>query len=212
VGAANKRGRCFSFVVGLYFCLARSVCLHQTRAWDVESSLVCGLNVPRGPLIQKKFPTPVSLSSCFDTLQYVTIVLTSVVTFYDNSTGSDRITPLLCLPSSSTNSNRKSAIKNPNNRRVFNPFHFSNREYFAVFRDPLPSSSPSPDLIVTPRLKSLINHTVSAISNFSNRYKTRLLCPGRVSGKASFPCRILASISPCLRASVANLCDNGWLN
>jgi hypothetical protein len=109
-------------------------------------------------------------------------------------------------------SNRKSGIRNLNNHLVFSPFHFSNRKFSAVSVQPRPSSSLPPNLIVTPRLKIRITRAVSAISDFSNRYKTRLLCPRRGSRKASFPFRVLASASLCLRASVANLCDNGWLN
>ena len=43
----------------------------------------------------------------------------------------------------------------------------------------------------------------------------RVLRPERISGSACFrvslPPRFSLPESPCLRASVANLCDNGWL-
>jgi hypothetical protein len=43
----------------------------------------------------------------------------------------------------------------------------------------------------------------------------RVLHPERINGSACFsasqPPHFSPSKSPCLRASVANLCDNGWL-
>src|ERR1700751_4442604 len=48
----------------------------------------------------------------------------------EGSASSLSSTPPTLSPS---NPNRKSGIKNPNNCRVFNHFHFSNRKYLAIF-------------------------------------------------------------------------------
>jgi hypothetical protein len=154
-------------------------------------------------------------------------MLTSVVTFYDNETGPSSTASLLYPPPSSAVSNRKSGIRNPNNRRIFNRFHFSNRKYSAIFHNESASHSP----LITRHCPS---NRDTAIKNpdkpphfndfqFSNRDKMRVLRPEHISGNASFGpslppnCSSLVThplslgLPLCLRASVANLCDNGWL-
>src|SRR5580700_11529237 len=69
-------------------------------------------------------------------------MLPSVVRDFDNSTGPSSTTLLLYHLSSSAISNRKSGIRNPNNRCVFNRFHFSNRKYSAIFHNESASHSP----------------------------------------------------------------------
>ena len=160
-------------------------------------------------------------------------MLPSVVRILDNTTGPRRIAPLVSPARFDRVSNRKSGIRNPNNLRVSNHFHFSNRKYSAISRALFPEpASHSP--LVTSHFPS---NRDTAIKNpnklrhfnhfqFPNRDKMRLLHPERrLSGTAvpSCPCLcasllpcLLASLplcffSPCLRASVANLCDNGWL-
>jgi hypothetical protein len=173
-------------------------------------------------------------------------MLTSVVTFYDNETGpsstASLLFPPLCrcvqhrhpeqptgvegsvsslcsTPSTLSPSNRESGIRNPNNRRIFNRFHFSNRKYSAILHNESASHSPlitghcpsdRDTAIRTPDNPPHFNHF-----QFSNRHKTQVLHPERISGSASFsaslPPRFSLSESLCLRASVANLCDNGRL-
>ena len=129
---------------------------------------------------------------------------------------------LFSAPLILSTSNRKSGIRNPNNHRISKHFHSSNRKYSAIFHNESASHSslvtshcPSnrDTAIKSPNKPPHFNHF-----QFSNRDKTRLLYPEkrvRVSAVLSclfaslLPC-LLAS-SPCLRASVANLCDNGWL-
>ena len=146
---------------------------------------------------------------------------------YDNATWTHRRAPLLVPPPSSTVSNRKSGIRNPNNRCVFNRFHFSNRKYSAIFHHESASHSPlitrhcpsnRDTAIKTPDKPRLFSRF-----QFSNRDKMRVLRPEHISGDAPFGpslppnCSSLVShplslgLPPCLRASVANLCDNGWL-
>jgi hypothetical protein len=120
-------------------------------------------------------------------------------------------TPLTLSPS-----NRKSGIRNPNNRRIFRRFHFSNRKYSAIscpearrVRPTFQSNATQPDsnrdtAIKTPDKPRHFNHI-----QFSNRDKTQVLHPERIS--VSLSPRFFLSKSLCLRASVANLCDNGWL-
>jgi len=55
---------------------------------------------------------------------------------YDNTTGPRRNRHPLCLRPSSAIPNRKSGIRNRNNRRVFNRFYFSNRKYSLFLRSP----------------------------------------------------------------------------
>ena len=149
-------------------------------------------------------------------------MLTSVVTFYDNETGPSSTASLLYPPPSSAVSNRKSGIRNPNNRRIFKRLHFSNRKYSAIscpearrLRPTFQSNATQPDsnrdtAIKTPDKPPHFNHF-----QFSNRDKTQVLHPEDISGnacfRASLPPQFSPSESPCLRASVANLCDNGWL-
>jgi hypothetical protein len=142
-------------------------------------------------------------------------MLTSVVTFYDNETGPSSTASLLYPPPSSAVSNRKSGIRNPNNRRIFKRLHFSNRKYSAIFSAPSASNfqsllSNQDTAIKTPDKPRHFNHF-----QFSNRDKTQVLHPEHGSGSACFsaslPPRFSLSESLCLRASVANLCDNGWL-
>jgi hypothetical protein len=142
-------------------------------------------------------------------------MLPSVVHIFDNSTGTRSGTPLFIPSPSSTFSNRESGIRNPNNHPISNHFHFSNRKYSAIFLD-----------YRTTNVQPLHSNRYAAIKNpinpphfrhfqFSNRYKTRLLRLERTNWSAcllTFLLRCLSpSESPCLRASVANLCDNGWL-
>jgi hypothetical protein len=163
------------------------------------------------------------------------------VTLYDNATRTRRRAPLLVPPPSSTVSNRKcrcvqhrhperptgvegsisnrkSGIKNPNNCRVFNRFHFSNRKYLTISYHEATSHSPlitrhcpsnRDSAIKTPDKPRLFSRF-----QFSNRDKMRVLHP-EISESASFPAsplpRFSLSEALCLRASVANLCDNGWL-
>jgi hypothetical protein len=124
-------------------------------------------------------------------------MLTSVVTFYDNETGPSSTASLLSPPPSTLISNRESGIRNPNNRCIFNHFHFSNRKYSAIscpearrVRPTFQSNATQPDsnedtAIKTPNKRRHFNHF-----QFCNRFLSKSLC---------------------LRASVANLCDNGWL-
>ena len=176
-------------------------------------------------------------------------MLTSVVTFYDNETGpsstASLLYPPLCrcvqhrhperptgvegsvsslcsTPPTFSPSNRKSGIRNPNNRRIFKRLHFSNRKYSAIscpearrVRPTFQSNATQPDsnrdtAIKTPDKPLHFNHF-----QFSNRDKTQVLHPEHGSGSACFsaslPPRFSLSESLCLRASVANLCDNGWL-
>jgi len=125
------------------------------------------------------------------------------------------VSSLCSTPPTLSPSNRKSGIRNPNNRRIFKCFHFSNRKYLAIFpehRGPNlhPTDSNRDTAIKAPNKPRHFNHF-----QFSNRDKTQVLHPERISGSASFsaslPPRFSLSKSLCLRASVANLCDNGWL-
>jgi hypothetical protein len=132
------------------------------------------------------------------------------------------VSSLCSTPPTLSPSNRKSGIRNPRNRRTFNHFHFSNRKYSAIFLEHrAPNLQPPRSLgairranrdaaIKTPDKPRHFNHF-----QFSNRDKTQVLHPERISGSASFsaslPPRFSLSKSLCLRASVANLCDNGWL-
>jgi hypothetical protein len=58
------------------------------------------------------------------------------VVIFDNSVGPSSTAPLLSPPPSSAIPNRKSGIRNRNNRRVFNRFHFSNRKYSLLLHLP----------------------------------------------------------------------------
>src|SRR5580700_8494689 len=170
-------------------------------------------------------------------------MLTLVVTFYDNETGPSSTAslpyPPLCrcvqhrhperptgvegsvsslcsTPPTFSPSNRKSGIRNPNNRRIFKRLHFSNRKYSAIscpearrLRPTFQSNATQPDsnrdtAIKTPDKPRHFNHF-----QFSNRDETQVLHPERIS--VSLPPRFSLSKSLCLRASVPNLCDNGWL-
>jgi hypothetical protein len=82
-------------------------------------------------------------------------MLSWVVTFYDNSTGPCSTAQLLSLPPSTAISNRKSGIRNPNNRRIFNLFHFSNRKYSQLFPVNLVFSPAMP----SPRRPRLARHS-----------------------------------------------------
>lgn len=151
----------------------------------------------------------------------------------DNATGTRRRAPLLAPSPPSAISNRKSGIRNPNNRRVFNPFHFSNRKYSQLFPANLVVSlrNVAQPLLFPARHSSPVTHhrlsnRDTAIKNpnnphhfnhfqFSNRDKVRVLHP-EINGSAlsalarpSLVTHHLSLASPlCLRASVANLCDN----
>jgi hypothetical protein len=149
-------------------------------------------------------------------------MLTSVVTFYDNETGPSSTTPLLFPPPSSAVSNRKSGIRNPNNRRISNHFHFSNRKYSAVFHNESASHSPlltrhcpsnRDTAIKTPDKLLHFNHF-----QFSNRDKCAFCMSDKSAGTPlsdpTYPnCSPVARHSSLVTriASVANLCDNGWL-
>jgi hypothetical protein len=118
-------------------------------------------------------------------------------------------------PTTISPSNRESGIRNPNNHRIFKRFHFSNRKYSAIFQEHrVPSLSP-PDSNRDAGIKISNKPHHFNHFQFSNRDKMRLSRPKRTSGNAclltSRPPRFSPSESPCLRASVANLCDNGWL-
>jgi hypothetical protein len=140
-------------------------------------------------------------------------MLPLVVRNFDNSTGPSSRTPLFFPPPSSTISNRKSGIRNPNNRFIFNRFHFSNRKYSAIFSMPLASYHQPPDSNRYTTIKNPDNPPHFNHFQFSNRDKMPVLHP-EISGRACFrasPPHFSVSESLCLRASVANLCDNGWL-
>src|ERR1700721_322247 len=128
-------------------------------------------------------------------------MLTSVVTFYDNETGPSSTASLLYPP-------RRPSFLIANILR----FLALRREGFVLhFRAmPLSQDSNRDTAIKTPDKPSHFNHF-----QFSNRDKTQGLHPQRISGSASFspslPPRFSLSESLCPRASVANLCDNGWL-
>ena len=145
-------------------------------------------------------------------------MLPSVVRNFDNSTGPSSTTPLLYQLSSNSISNRKSGIRNPNNRCIFNCFHFSNRKYSAIFHHESATHSP----LITRHCPSNRDTAIKdpdkprlfSRFRFSNREKTPVLYL-EISECASLPAyplpRFSLSESLCLRASVANLCDNGWL-
>jgi hypothetical protein len=148
-------------------------------------------------------------------------MLTSFVTFNDNSARPAIRAPSPSPPLPKLVPNRNSGIRNRNNQTVFNHFHFSNRKYslllrrIAAFRNPLPPCFLARALIVTPRLKNRISYAVSATSDFSNRYKTRVSRPafqGAWPPKAHSSLVTCHLLPPCLGASTANLCDNSWLN
>src|ERR1700751_1749068 len=117
-------------------------------------------------------------------------------------------------PPSSTISNRKSGIRNPNSRCVFNRFHFSNRKYLTIFRELRSPNLQPPDSNRDTAIKTPDKPRLFSRFQFSNRYKMPVLHL-EISESASFPAsplpRFSLSESLCLRASVANLCDNGWL-
>jgi hypothetical protein len=127
-------------------------------------------------------------------------MLTSVVTFYDNETGPSSTASLLYPPPSTLISNRKSGMRNPNNRCISNHFQFSNRKYSAIFLAPSASNFQSllsnrDTAINTPDKPRHFNHF-----QFSNRDKMRVLHPERISGSASFPA------SPLPASCCLNLC------
>ena len=66
-------------------------------------------------------------------------------------------------------------------------------------------------LIEAPRLKLRISHAFSAVSNFLIETKRGFCIPKLARVPLSPLPRFSLSESLCLRASVANLCDNGWL-
>jgi hypothetical protein len=154
-------------------------------------------------------------------------MLPSVVCNFDNSTGPSTTASLLFPPPPIIISNRKSGIRNPNNRRISNHFHFSNRKYSAIFHNESASHSP----FITRHCPSNRDTAIKIPDKpphfndfqFSNRDKMRVLRPEHISGNASFGpslppnCSSLVThplsldLPPCPRASVANLCDNGWL-
>ena len=136
---------------------------------------------------------------------------------FDNAAGSRSTTLLLYQPPSSCISNRKSGIRNPNNHRVFNRFHFSNRKYSAIFypearrvvlhfsaislscpASTVSSSSTQPpvssfqSLIETPRLEIRVTSAISITSNFLIETKVPV-------SALPWP---LASLCPNLRVSV----------
>ena len=119
------------------------------------------------------------------------------------------VSSLCSTPPTFSPSNRKSGIRNPNNRCISNHFQFSNRKYSAIFSAPSASNFQSllsnrDTAIKTPDKPRHFNHF-----QFSNRDETQVLHPERIS--VSLPPRFSLSKSLCLRASVPNLCDNGWL-
>ncbi len=161
-------------------------------------------------------------------------MLPSVVDIFDNATGTGRRAPLLSPPSSTANRkcrcvqhrhperptgvegsppNRKSGIRNQNNRPIFNRFHFSNRKYSAISRPLIPDESASHlplslatvFLIETPRLKLRINHALSTTSNFLIETKWGFCIPNYQRERlfprfpAASPLSARISVSPCLR-------------
>jgi len=140
------------------------------------------------------------------------------------------VSSLCSTPSTLSPSNRESGIRNPNNRCISNHFQFSNRKYSAIscpearrVRPTFQRNATQPDsnrdtAIKNPDKPPHFNHF-----QFSNRDKMGVLRPNHISGNASFgpslpPDRsslvthpLSLGLPPCLRASVANLCDNGWL-
>jgi hypothetical protein len=114
-----------------------------------------------------------------------------------------------------TISNRESGIRNPNNHPISNHFHFSNRKYSAIFLKHRATNVQPPHSNRYTAIRNPINPPHFNHFQFYNRYKSHLLRPKRTSGNACFraspPSRFSLPESPCLRASVANLCDNGWL-
>src|ERR1700720_4663351 len=131
-------------------------------------------------------------------------MLSSVVDIFDNAPGPRRRAPLLAPPPSSAISNRKSGIRNPNNRRVFNCFHFSNRKYSAIFLEHRAPTLQPPDSNRDTAIKKPDNPPHFNHFQFSNRDKMRVLHPERISGSACFRASLphfSVSESLCLRAS-----------
>ena len=99
-------------------------------------------------------------------------------------------------------SNRKSGIRNSNNRPIFNRFHFSNRKYSAIFQGHRATNLRPPDsrppyigrLIETSRLKIRITLTISTTSNFLIETKLGFsFCPPPLAS----PCpRLRVSVPP----------------
>ena len=120
------------------------------------------------------------------------------------------VSSLCSTPPTLSPSNRKSGIRNPNNRCISNHFQFSNRKYSAIscpearrVRPTFQSNATQPDsnrdtAIKTPDNPPHFNHF-----QFSNRHKTQVLHPEPISGSASFSASLpLASPSPNLCVSV----------
>jgi len=161
-------------------------------------------------------------------------MLPSVVDIFDNATRTRRRAPLLAPPPSTTISNRKcrcvqhrhperptgvegsppnrkSGIRNQNNRRLFRHFHFPNRKYLAISLEhpatnpslQIPWSSSVRRLIETPRLKLRINHALSITSNFliETKWVFSILSLSVRVPHSAFP-HLLASLCPNLRVSV----------
>jgi len=116
------------------------------------------------------------------------------------------VSSLCSTPPTLSPSNRKSGIRNPNNRCISNHFHFSNRKYSAIscpearrVRPTFQSKAMplSQILIETPRLKLRISRPISTTSNFLIETKRRFCIPNA----SAFRC-LLASSSPNLCVSV----------
>ena len=106
-------------------------------------------------------------------------------------------------PPSSTISNRKSGIRNPNNRCVFNRFHFSNRKYLTIFRELRSPNLQPPHSNRDTAIKTPDKPRLFSRFQFSNRYKMPVLHL-EISESASFPASPLprfslfrSSESPC---------------
>jgi hypothetical protein len=113
------------------------------------------------------------------------------------------VSSLCSTPPTLSPSNRKSGIRNPNNRRISNHFQFSNRKYSAIFSAPSASNFQSllsnrDTAIKAPNKPRHFNHF-----QFSNRDKTQVLHPERISGVplSAFSC-LLPSLYPKLCVSV----------
>ena len=138
-------------------------------------------------------------------------MLTSVVTFYDNETGpsstASLLYPPLCrcvqhrhperptgvegsvsslcsTPPTLSPSNRKSGIRNPINRRIFNRFHFSNRKYSAIscleargVRPTFQSNATQPDSNRDTAIKNPDNPPHFNHFQFSNRDRMGFCAP-----------------------------------
>src|SRR5579864_3623735 len=96
------------------------------------------------------------------------------------------VSSLCSTPPTLSPSNRKSGIRNPNNRCVFNRFHFSNRKYLTIFRELRSPSLQPPHSNRDSAIKTPGKPRLFSRFQFSNRDKMRVLRP-EINESASFP-------------------------